>query len=494
MTVQIPPWAAFDAASPPGAPGDASEAGGVVALVASRAALAAGWTGGVVASLARAWSSEGLRIVVADAGLERPTLQNTFGVVNEEGLADALLWGASVQKVARPLTADGFYVITAGTPVPDGSQAFTSDRWAQLCSGFREAGVTLVALIPEGASGWDSVVFAATDVFVLAAPHDDVTVPATLAGERLRGVLGIEAATHADHRPSPQAPANGEPPPNAGEGDEWPSSDVEAPTPAPSPTPVRRTGGGPATDREFVPSNRTRRGSRGLLAGRVPRRWLWIALAVVAVVAAILVRFGVFDRGGTEEAPATSSGELQAAPATDPQSEAPSPAESSPVQGFSIAVAAYEGGAAALGFARRLASRVPRLQVEAVPVAVEGKVYHRILVGPARDMEDASRIAGDMARVLGVDSSTWVVRPTARAFLMGEWEEIDDARRREASLVEAGFPAYVLAVDYSDGTTRYRVYVGAFADEVEAEHLSSLLRERGLPSAILTDRIGRLPE
>jgi len=164
------------------------------------------------------------------------------------------------------------------------------------------------------------------------------------------------------------------------------------------------------------------------------------------------------------------------------------------VQGFSIAVAAYEGGAAALGFARRLATRVPRLQVEAVPVAVDGKVYHRILVGPARDMEDASRIAGDVARALGVDSTTWVVRPTARAFLMGEWATAEEARRREASLVEADFPAYVLAVDYSDGSTRYRVYVGAFADETEAEHLSGLLRERGLPSAILTDRIGRLPE
>jgi cell division septation protein DedD len=494
MTVNIPPWAAFDEASPPGAPGEGAEAGRVVALVASRTAVAAGWTGGIVASLARSWSSMGLRIVVADAGLERPTLQDAFGVVNEEGLADALLWGASVQKVARPLTADGFYVITSGTPVPDGSDAFSSDRWTQLCSGFREAGVTLVTLIPEGSSGWDSVVFASTDVFLLAGPHEDVTVPATLAGARLRGVFGVDTSRRSDLA-SPVAPPDDEHPSGPGDGDEWPNSEEEPQASSPPQNTVRRRGPGPVVDREFVPSNRSGRGPRGLLGGRIPRPWLWIALAVVAAVAFMLFRFGVFDRGGgTEEVPATSSGELQAAPTTDTPFDARSPAESSPVQGFSVSVAAYEGAAAALGFARRLATRVPRLQVEAVPVTVDGKVYHRILVGPARDMEDASRIAGDMARALGVDSSTWVVRPTARAFLLGEWDTVDEARGREASLVEAGFPAYVLAVDYSDGSTRYRVYVGAFADETEAEHLSSLLRERGLPSAILTDRIGRLPE
>ncbi len=490
MTLHIPPWAPFDPGSPPEPPGDESGAGRVVALVASRSALAAGWTGHLVSALARAWSASGLRIVVADAGLEHPTLQDAFGVVNEEGLSDALLWGASVQKVARPLTQDGFYVITAGTPVHDLAQPFTSDRWVQLCSGFREAGVTLVTLVPESAPGWDSVVFAATDVFVLAATGEDVAVPATLAAGRLRGVLGVDAASTPTLAATPDTDSSED----LQSGDEWPSQSEEPLVSDPPSSPSRRPVPARVVDREFVPSARMRRGAPRLFGGRVPRWWLWVTLVVLAAAALVLARFGVFSRSVPEDRQPASSAELQAAPATGGDSEASSPAESSPVQGFSIAVAAYEGGAAAIRFAQRLASRVPPLQVEAVPVAVDGKVFHRILVGPATDMEDASRIAGRVARVLGVDSTAWVVRPTARAFLLGERDDLEDARRSASTLVDAGFPAYVLAVDFNDGSTRYRVYVGAFADEAEAEHLAGLLRERGLPTATLTDRIGRLPE
>jgi hypothetical protein len=49
-------------------------------------------------------------------------------------------------------------------------------------------------------------------------------------------------------------------------------------------------------------------------------------------------------------------------------------------------------------------------------------------------------------------------------------------------------------VTYSDGSVRFRVYAGAFADEAEAIYLSGLLQERGLSSATLSERTGRLPE
>ena len=54
--------------------------------------------------------------------------------------------------------------------------------------------------------------------------------------------------------------------------------------------------------------------------------------------------------------------------------------------------------------------------------------------------------------------------------------------------------AYVLAVDYSDGSSRYRVYAGAFADDAEASLLLLHLTDRGMNAARLVERKGRLPE
>jgi hypothetical protein len=68
------------------------------------------------------------------------------------------------------------------------------------------------------------------------------------------------------------------------------------------------------------------------------------------------------------------------------------------------------------------------------------------------------------------------------------------ALRRSGVLQGLGVPSYVLAVTYSDGSVRFRVYAGAYADEAEATYLSGLLQERGLSSATLSERTGRLPE
>jgi hypothetical protein len=57
-----------------------------------------------------------------------------------------------------------------------------------------------------------------------------------------------------------------------------------------------------------------------------------------------------------------------------------------------------------------------------------------------------------------------------------------------------GVPAYVLAVDYTDGSARFRVYAGAFANEAEASLMLRHLTDSGLSAAHLSDRKGRIPE
>ena len=180
-------------------------------------------------------------------------------------------------------------------------------------------------------------------------------------------------------------------------------------------------------------------------------------------------------------------------PENPPVATAPA-AETSPVQAFSVALGAYQDAAVATERAASLAASVSGVLFITAPVDVSGTVFHRVLAGPAQDSAGALELASRVAATSGADPSRWVARRTPRAFQLGETPELDAAQRRSDVLDGLGIPAYILAVDYDDGTVRYRVYAGAYADESEASYLSGLLQERGLSTATLSDRIGRLPE
>ena len=97
------------------------------------------------------------------------------------------------------------------------------------------------------------------------------------------------------------------------------------------------------------------------------------------------------------------------------------------------------------------------------------------------------------------------VHEVPHAFYFGEYESLENAQGRVATLAQASIPAYALQVGYADGTTRVRVYGGAFFDEVEAERMGRMLnaadvgeKTSWLPwarrSMSLTPRRGILPE
>jgi hypothetical protein len=169
-------------------------------------------------------------------------------------------------------------------------------------------------------------------------------------------------------------------------------------------------------------------------------------------------------------------------------------AEVTPIARFDIALAAYKSARTADARAASLRRSLPGTVVTSVPVEVNGTVFHRILVGVATDSAAAAVLAGRVAKATGMSSASWVIRSTPLAFSLGETADRRVAASRVEELVGLDLPAYALAVDYSDGSVRYRVYVGAFADRVEASFLSALLRERGLDGVTLSDRFGRLPE
>jgi hypothetical protein len=279
-----------------------------------------------------------------------------------------------------------------------------------------------------------------------------------------------------------------------------------------------RVGGSGESAREAIRSREKVR--KDVVAPRPPpsrrRRALLVVLIAVllGIVAAALLGFlhipgipqllGSPAHSGGPKSPPSVAQPAASFPSTDatPVSPHPAetppattdPAETTPVARFDIAIAAYRDAAAAGEAASRLRRTVSGVVVTSVPVEVKGTLYYRILVGVAADSKGVAALRARISKATGLSSDSWVVRSTPLAFFLGEAADRTIAASRVQDLAGLDLPAYALAVDYSDGSVRYRVYVGAFADSTEASYMSIRLKELGLDSATLSDRFGRLPE
>jgi len=528
--------------------------------MATEGAIRGGWAAEVACGLAEAWSAAGLRMVLADAGLEGPTLHAELSIPNGEGLSDALLWGASVKRVARAVRDRGFYVITAGTPVADAAQAFAGPRWGQLCDGFRDSGVNLAVLIPTEEAATAGVLSQATDVVVLATPEEDVASIAWDVLGMVRRVVGLESGMPFDldvpelpsmesdddevlgdawkeavseavlefadplhEAPSVpeevpadlQDPLSGSmeasvdvpdaaPMPDVQEGEEVELSDplheargMEDPLVAATPPVDEAPAPPPPPTFEEIVEETSAAAAKPKGSGRRNALLVVLLMVLVGVVAAAWLGYvdipGITPAGGGPTSPpaeAATEEPVVAAPAP----EVPAPTEITGLLGFSLAIASYQDPAEARRRSATLAAAVPDVLFAVIPVSVNGTVYHRVMAGPATDSADAAALASHVANTARLDPAGWVIRATSGAFHLGETDELATAQERADELSQSGLPAYVMAVDYSDGSIAYRIYVGAYADEAEAAYLSSVLAEQGLGRATFSHRTGRLPE
>jgi hypothetical protein len=169
------------------------------------------------------------------------------------------------------------------------------------------------------------------------------------------------------------------------------------------------------------------------------------------------------------------------------------PAAEAPRQAFSVDAGTYDDRTAAVARATTLAAALPDLVLFAQPVPVAGLVGHRVLAGPATDAAAADALVARITAALAADAGSLQPIATPRAYQLGEMPELEAAWRRVEVLASLEIPAYVLAVDFDDGSVRYRVYAGAYAEESEGVGLARLLQEVGLSAPALTDRIGRVP-
>lgn len=644
MNDSPPTWSAFAADAPPAL---SDEPGRVVAVLAAPSAEA--WAPDVAVGLARAWGTKGRRVVLFDGGLTSPSLHPILGRQNDEGLTDAVVYGASVGRVARRIEGEPLFFVPAGTVVADPRAVLEHPRWAGMCRGFLQAGATLVVFLPAAEPGADLALADATDLVVLAPEGEDAEALAGGHAGRLRAVLGPEAegapagpsdttdeadaaaaeasevfagfdeasgddgdadggvvpdpgldadasasddgfeeglgqaaapagdplsdpwaASHTTDDAEaddadffdplgeappvpglPDGPEGGEdaanedddeagfvadldmvadPDPDPADGsDEAPGPDEGDPDPADDPdfadpllgeaadvdplaapppamddddsdphppVPTADEIIAEAGDAPVTPAGRAAEAMVPSHAGG-SRRMLGL-LVVLLIVAGLAVAWwlgfltipGLGAPGGAAQLDAGTA-PLTAAEAPRPERLTPPDAVAAPAA-YSVALEAHADAEVAGQRIAELTAAAPGYLWTLAPVALERGVFHRVLVGPAADEVGAAALARRIAEEGGMDASEWLVRPTPLAFLVHEDPDLDGALGHAASLGDQGLPAYVLAVGYSDGATRYRVYSGAYADTAEASHLAGVFQERGL-TATLTERIGVLP-
>jgi hypothetical protein len=166
----LPAWQPIEGIAP-----IAPEGGGrgrVVALVATEGAMALAWTSSAALELARAWSASGQRVVLVDAVLNRPTLHQAAELTPGEGLTDAVLHGASIERISHPIDGGKFFAVTTGTPVADPVAVAFAPRWHRVTAGMIEAGVIMLMLLLDGESGTAAFLGSATDIVILAGSAD----------------------------------------------------------------------------------------------------------------------------------------------------------------------------------------------------------------------------------------------------------------------------------------------------------------------------------
>lgn len=144
---------------------------------------------GVEVSLlvARGWARKGRSVLLADASLDDPSLHKVVAGPNDEGVSDVILYGASVNRVARP-TGDGLLVTPAGTPVGDAAEVLAHPRWEGVVRRFRKAGSLLLLHLPAGTPGGADLLERAVGIIVISKATTDVRkVP---GADRVLAVLG----------------------------------------------------------------------------------------------------------------------------------------------------------------------------------------------------------------------------------------------------------------------------------------------------------------
>ena len=424
----------------------------VLLLVAGAAAHTSGWAGRLAIRLATDLGTQGRRVVLADLGFDQAALDTQLGVSNDEGMSDVFLFGVSLGQVARPVPGQRFFFAPTGAFAGDPVELLTHVRWGRVLEGFRDASATLVAYVPITTPGavhlaerMDTVIGLASDDD-LASMRDagDMSFGAVLRPASAVGPAGTVVSRRIApvSRARPLAPATE-----------------------------------PITEPGFV--------QREVQA---PRRSL---APLIALLALFTIGFALWTFVGER---LFGGGNVGEAAVAGPSSIVdPTPIER-PL-GYSVALESHASLEAAERRADALRREDPTTSFYVAPVPVYGRVWYNVFAGPLADSASAARL---LARLVdsGVaeEAEEWAVRPTGWTYQVGEFPIRRDAEREQAELFDEGVPTYIVAVDYTAGPPRYRLYAGAYETLQEAEAMAGLLERAGVTGHSLRRRTGRTGE
>ena len=495
------------------------------------------WVADAAIALATGWYAAGRRTVLADLSIEDPVLHERVGVPNLDGVVDLFLYGASLARSARPVPGRGFLLITAGTYTHEPESIFRHTRWAKIVDGFREAQASLLLFTPMDAPSLPALSKWAEDVVLLGED-----------GELLEGLLDprfrIRTWLTPPSRPGVAGPAS--PParftadvPRGASATPGPASSVPAaqavpaerfPEPEPGfrpwlapPREPARTGDEPlpsatdvahasaaslpAPEPEWEDTVDAEPWEKGRRKKSIPKERkvspLFLVLLVLALIAAAAYAAVTFGSG-------LLSGLSSAAPAKSDASRVPArraavgPAAPVAEAGTSLPYAVYVkafSGAGGFEAARALAEKV-REEIPGTPAYVfteeEGGVpYYKVYAGMLDDTVQAAALRTELIqkKLADTEGGGWpaqLIQARPYAFDLGEYPTRAAADQRAAELQRAAIDAYAVAVPRSDGSERYHLYSGAFADSTRATPMQRTLTASSLPTR-LVHRVGRAP-
>ena len=121
-----------------------SEQGRVIAVRASSGARHRDWAAHAAVEIAGHWASRGARVLLVDLCFDEPRLHRAFNAANLEGITDAIEYGASLRRIARPANDGRFWVATAGTLVASPGSLLHRPAWHRLLATLVDGGVTVV--------------------------------------------------------------------------------------------------------------------------------------------------------------------------------------------------------------------------------------------------------------------------------------------------------------------------------------------------------------
>jgi len=164
--------------------------GRIVVLAATPLAQAEDWASRAAVAIAENWAQGDLRIFLMDLGLAAPSLHKALGIANREGVSDAFLYGASVQRIAQPALDEAIFFAAAGTATTDPVQILGHPRWTDLAGGFSEADATLLLFLPTDIPGADEILGRATDILFLGGKEEEAESHIGPAFVKVVGMMG----------------------------------------------------------------------------------------------------------------------------------------------------------------------------------------------------------------------------------------------------------------------------------------------------------------